>query len=119
MGMLELYRRHNPKKCNLTKPTERQCSCPIWVKGWLRDKQIKRRALKTRMWGEAECEIERWQQDPTKREAEERTAVGRSKPIFECVGKYLIHCKVENGIADSTEKSYTKTLGHLVEFLKE
>jgi hypothetical protein len=57
------------------------------------------------MWGEAEREIERWLEDPAKREGEERAVAGRSKPTLDCVSKYLIHCRVENGIADSTEKT--------------
>src|SRR5690348_1223131 len=114
---LELYRRHNPAKCKLKKRDERKCRCPIWVTGWLNGQRIPRQALKSRMWSDAEREIDRWQRaanapaPPTQNDE-------RSTRIAAAVEKYLTHCKVESNIAWSTELSYKKTLEHFTTFLQ-
>jgi integrase/recombinase XerD len=111
--MLTLYRRHSVGKCKFTERTEKRCACPIWVTGTVAGKPVKRQALKTRMWGEAEREIELWQHHPTKREEK---AV-RSIPLEGTIAKYLTSCKAEKNIQDSTFASYKNTLEHLTKFM--
>jgi site-specific recombinase XerD len=113
--MLTLYRRHSKRKCKYTARTEKRCSCPIWVTGTIRGPTISpgRQPLNTRMWRDAEREIERWQQDPENRRVEER----ESTAIEDAKDKYLVSCQTEKHIQPSTLKSYTKTLEHLCEFL--
>lgn len=113
--MVELYRRHNPKKCKFTKRTETKCSCPIWAFGYLNGKRFDDQSLKTRMWGEANRLVARWEGDPEKEEKDRREAVS----IETAVEKYLTHCKVENGNVDPTLRSYRKTLAHFQAFLKQ
>jgi hypothetical protein len=88
--MLTLYRRHSKAKCKYTARTEKRCSCPIWVTGTIRGQTISpgRQPLNTRMWRDAEREIERWQQDPENRRVEER----ESTAIEDAKDKYLVSC---------------------------
>ena len=111
--MLTLYRRHNPDKCKYTKRTERRCSCPIWVTGWVNGQPIPRKALKSRIWSDAEREVESWQRDPEAQQQRERESLA----ITEAVEKYLANCKAERNVADSTLTSYRKSLQHLGTYL--
>lgn len=113
--MLNLYRRHNKKLCKFTKRDERRCSCPIWVSGWANGTHYPRQSLKARVWVEAETEIESWMQDPKKREED----AGSSVRIAVTIKKYLTHCRVEKNIAESTNRSYSKTLQHFEKFLEK
>jgi integrase/recombinase XerD len=65
------------------------------------------------MWGEAEREIELWQHHPDRRE---ETAV-RSIPLEGTMAKFLISCRAERNIQDSTYVSYKNTLEHLTRFM--
>jgi integrase/recombinase XerD len=112
--MLTLYRRHNAAKCKHRSRTEKRCTCPIWVVGWLDGKKVPRKALKSRIWSEAEREVEKWHRDPEKQQKQER----ESLPVETAIAKYLANCKTERNAADPTLVSYTKTLSHLSRFLK-
>jgi integrase len=58
--MISIYRRHNPKRCNLTLRTQIKCKCPIWAAGMDADGHKVREALKTRDWFRAQNIAREW-----------------------------------------------------------
>lgn len=109
---ISIYRRHNAE-CPFTKRTEMKCSCPIWGLGHVNGKRFRDQSLHTRMIGEANRQIERLMQDPSKINEPKTPVIS----ITKAVEKYLTHCRAENNNADSTMKSYSKTMQHFSEFL--
>jgi integrase/recombinase XerD len=59
--MLVTYRRHNPKKCQLTSRMDHRCKCPIWVSGTLETGVRLRRTLKFRDWNRAQEMVRKWE----------------------------------------------------------
>jgi site-specific recombinase XerD len=80
--MLNLWRRHNPKKCKLKGRTERKCRCPIWISGVdARGNRIKE-TTKLRDWTKAEALARHWDAEGTKPIETGRTSIEDWRKAF-------------------------------------
>ncbi len=59
--MLTLWRRHNPKHCELRGRDERKCRCPIWISGVDEAGNQVKETTKLRDWTRAESLLGRWE----------------------------------------------------------
>jgi hypothetical protein len=66
VGLLTVYRRHNPALCKSTDRYYKRCTCPAWVEGTVGGKYV-RLSLKTHSWERAVAKMRKMDatEDPT------------------------------------------------------
>ncbi|MEK7752189.1 MAG: tyrosine-type recombinase/integrase, partial [Acidobacteriota bacterium] len=104
--MLNLYRRH-ADGCPHTDQNYMGCNCPIWCYGVLNGRHV-RRSVGTRDMGRAAKRIDAW-------EISAAAGGGPMRTIGEAIESYLGDCRARK-LAESTARSYSKTLEHLKTF---
>jgi integrase/recombinase XerD len=106
MSELNLWRRHL-RSCHERAGgrSVRNCGCPVWVDGRSEGKRI-RHSMGTANWDRAQRKLDRML-DPDGAPREVKVSVA--------VAHYLDDCETRK-LAESTVRSYRKTLGHFQEF---
>jgi integrase len=92
--MLQVFRRHNPKKCKLTSRAQVKCKCPLWVDSRINGVRV-RKPLKTRNWAKAQQIASKW-------------AVEGVKPLT--AGRATIAAWKDAFMADATARLASETL---------
>jgi integrase/recombinase XerD len=79
---LNLWRRHNPQKCNFTSRSDRKCRCVIWVTGSLPSGERVRESTRLRDWTRAEAVVRRWEVEGAQPLQSARTTIAEWQDAF-------------------------------------
>jgi integrase/recombinase XerD len=79
--MLQVFRRHNPKKCKLRSRSQYKCRCPLWIDARIDGVRV-RKPLKTRNWAKAQRDVRQWERDGVKPVVAGRATVEQWKEAF-------------------------------------
>lgn len=108
---LSTYRRHNPKKCKLTRRNEVRCKCPIWVSGTMADGRKVRKTLKDRDWTRAQTTIRKWEVDGVNPRPSSTT-------MEEWRDKYIDDA-VSRGLSEATLRLYRLLFKQLIQWASD
>jgi site-specific recombinase XerD len=114
---LEIYRRHNPARCNSTDSKECQNKkrpCPIWIRGTAADGGYLREPVGTRDWTKADDLRREWEvtgRAPT-------PAVEKRITIDNWKDQFLQNAEAEN-LSEETIRKYKLLFKRLMEFADE
>ena len=115
---LEIYRRHNSRRCRTTSPTDSSCTntrkpCPIWVRGTRSDGTYIREPLKQRDWTKAQRIIREWDEQGSR----PKNAVPKAT-IEHLQTRFLDNMKAESR-ARATVQKYEVLFRQLAAFARE
>ena len=80
--MLNIWRRHNPDRCDMTKRSETKCRCVIWATGTLPNGRRVRESTKLRDWTRAQAVIRQWEVEGEPPKIDQRKLISEWKDTF-------------------------------------
>ena len=103
--MLTIFRRHGPR-CGKKSRTYKRCKCPVWIEGTALGKVLKRQALGTRSWEEAEA-------------MRRRMEGGQGEPVTikQAIADFRLDIDRRN-LSPETSRKYVRLLRDLEDFAK-
>jgi integrase/recombinase XerD len=112
---VNIYRRHNPTRCNSTNPLacqDKRRPCPIWIRGNAPSGEYVEKSLKTRDWAKAADALKRWEESGKAPKTASRTTVEQWRDSY-------LKLAEMNNLSGETLRKYRHLFAQLMKFTEE